>query len=102
MVYYRSMTKVTTETVDHVAALARLSLTVEERSTFARQLDEILSYAEAIQKLDLGDVLPMSHAGTAERFRSDSAGGHIPHERALAAAPDAADRLFRVPKVLGG
>jgi aspartyl-tRNA(Asn)/glutamyl-tRNA(Gln) amidotransferase subunit C len=96
------MTKVTTETVDHVAALARLSLTSEERSTFARQLDEILSYAEAIQKLELGDVPPMSHAGTVERFRADSPGGELPHERAFAAAPDPADRLFRVPKVLGG
>lgn len=96
------MTSVTPETVEHVAALARLSLTTEERSTFTRQLGEILSYAESIQKLDLADVPPMSHAGTVERFREDSPGGEISHEKAVAAAPDSAERLFRVPKVLGG
>jgi aspartyl-tRNA(Asn)/glutamyl-tRNA(Gln) amidotransferase subunit C len=94
------MTKVTRETVDHVAALARLSLTDEERSTFARQLDEILAYAESIQKLEV-DAPPMSHAGTVERFRDDSPTEELPHEQALSAAPDPADRLFRVPRVLG-
>jgi aspartyl-tRNA(Asn)/glutamyl-tRNA(Gln) amidotransferase subunit C len=96
----RSMAKVTRETVDHVASLARLSLTDEERSTFARQLDEILAYAEAIQKLEV-DVPPMSHAGTVARFREDVPSPSLPHDRALSAAPDPADRLFRVPKVLG-
>jgi aspartyl-tRNA(Asn)/glutamyl-tRNA(Gln) amidotransferase subunit C len=96
------MTTVTSETVQHVATLARLSLTDEERSTFTRQLDEILSYAEAIQKLELADVPPMSHAGVAERFREDAPAGELPHEKAVAAAPDSAERLFRVPRVLGG
>jgi aspartyl-tRNA(Asn)/glutamyl-tRNA(Gln) amidotransferase subunit C len=95
----RSMAQVTPETVDHVAALARLSLTDEERSTFARQLDEILAYADAIQKLEV-DAPPMSHAGTVARFREDVPSPSLSHERALSAAPDAADRLFRVPKVL--
>jgi len=96
------MAKVTSETVQHVANLARLSLTEEERSTFALQLDDVLSYAEAIQKLELADVPPMSHAGTVERFREDSPAGELPHEKVVAAAPDPAERLFRVPKVLGG
>jgi len=42
------MAHVTLETVDHVARLAHLSLTDEERRTFARQLDEILAYVELI------------------------------------------------------
>ena len=96
------MAKVTTDTVDHVAALARLSLTAQERSTFARQLDEILEYAEAIQKLDLAEVPPMSHAGDAARFREDSPAGELAHEQALGAAPDGGDRLFRVPRILAG
>ena len=36
------MARVTIETVDHVARLAHLSLSPEERETFARQLDEVL------------------------------------------------------------
>jgi aspartyl-tRNA(Asn)/glutamyl-tRNA(Gln) amidotransferase subunit C len=92
--------KVTAETVDHVAKLAHLSLSEEERGTFARQLDEILGYAESIQSLDVESVPPMSHAGTAERFRDDTPRESLPRERVLAAAPDPADRLFRVPRVI--
>ena len=94
------MPKVTVETVDHVAKLAYLSLSEEERGAFARQLDEILGYAESIQSLDVESVPAMSHAGTAERFREDAPCESLPRERALTAAPDPADSLFRVPRVI--
>jgi aspartyl-tRNA(Asn)/glutamyl-tRNA(Gln) amidotransferase subunit C len=96
------MAKVTVETVDHVARLARLSLTPEERETFARQLDEILAYAESIQALDTADVEPMSHAGTAPVFRPDEPRPGLDRSTVLSAAPDPAQTLFRVPRVLGG
>jgi aspartyl-tRNA(Asn)/glutamyl-tRNA(Gln) amidotransferase subunit C len=96
------MAKVTVETVDHVARLARLSLTDEERALFTRQLQEILAYAESIQALDTQGVPPMSHARISERLREDEAGASLSREQALAQAPDGADRLFRVPRVIGG
>lgn len=96
------MAKVTTETVDHVARLAHVSLTAEERSTFARQLGDILAYAESIQSLDTADVPPMSHAGTVEAFREDVPRESLESARALAAAPDPSDGLFRVPRIIGG
>jgi aspartyl-tRNA(Asn)/glutamyl-tRNA(Gln) amidotransferase subunit C len=96
------MARVTVETVDHVARLAHLSLSAEERETFARQLDEILAYAESIQALDTRDVEPMSHALTSEVLRDDIPAPELPREQALAAAPDADHGLFRVPKVIGG
>jgi len=96
------MARVTVETVDHVARLARLSLTAEERETFARQLDQILAYAESIQSLDTDAVPPMSHALTSEMVREDTPAPSLDRARVLEAAPDAADNLFRVPRVLGG
>ncbi len=96
------MARVTAATVDHVAQLARLSLTAEERETFARQLDEVLAYAESIHALDTRDVEPMSHALTSEVLRDDVPAPELPREQALAAAPDADSGLFRVPKVIGG
>ena len=96
------MARVTVDTVDHVARLAQLSLTPEERETFARQLDEVLAYAESIQALDTREVEPMSHAGTSESLRDDSPAAELPRERALEAAPDTDGALFRVPRVLGG
>jgi len=96
------MARVTVDTVDHVARLAQLSLTAEERATFARQLDEVLAYAESIQALDTRDVEPMSHAVTSEVLRDDAPAPELPRERALEAAPDTDGALFRVPRVLGG
>ena len=96
------MPRVTPDIVDHVARLARLSLTEEERKTFARQLDEVLAYAESIQSLDVSDVPPMSHVGSSEALRDDAFREGLSGETSLAAAPDPADRLFRVPRILGG
>jgi len=96
------MPKVTVETVDHVARLARLSLSEEERVLFARQLDQILEYAESIQALDTKAVEPMSHAFTAGAFREDVPREGLPRDRVLESAPDAQDGLFRVPRVIGG
>ena len=96
------MARVTVDTVAHVARLAQLSLTSEERATFARQLDEILAYAESIQALDTTDVEPMSHPVASEGLRDDAPAPELPRERALEGAPDTDGGLFRVPRVLGG
>jgi aspartyl-tRNA(Asn)/glutamyl-tRNA(Gln) amidotransferase subunit C len=96
------MPRVTVETVDHVARLARLSLTDEERRVFARQLEEILAWAESLQSLDTTDVPPMSQPGQSIALRKDEPRAGLDREAALAAASDAADGLFRVPRVLGG
>ena len=96
------MTKVTPDTVEHVARLAQLSLTPEERETFARQLDDILAYAESIQSLDTDGVPPMSHVSGAAGLRDDAPLPSLDRETVMAEAPDGAAGLFRVPRVLGG
>lgn len=96
------MPKVSVETVDHVARLAQLSLTPAERELFARQLQEILAYAEKVQAVDTVSVEPMSHARTSEALREDQPAAGIEREVALGEAPDAADHLFRVPRVIRG
>jgi aspartyl-tRNA(Asn)/glutamyl-tRNA(Gln) amidotransferase subunit C len=94
------MARVTVETVEHVARLAQLSLTAEEKESFARELQEILAYAETIQGLDTEAVEPMSHAAAAEVLREDVPCPSLDRERVMAAAPDAESGLFRVPRVL--
>ncbi len=96
------MTKVTPETVEHVARLAQLSLTPDERATFARQLDDVLAYAESIQSLDTDGVEPMSHAAGAGLLRADQPQPSLDRETVMAEAPDGESGLFRVPRVLGG
>jgi aspartyl-tRNA(Asn)/glutamyl-tRNA(Gln) amidotransferase subunit C len=94
------MPRVTEATVEHVARLARLSLTDEERRLFARQLEEILAWAESLQALDTSDVPPMSHPREAESLREDEPREGLDRQAVLRGAPDAADDLFRVPRVI--
>ena len=94
------MAEITVETVEHVARLARLSLSPDEKERFARELQEILSYAETIQALDTDGVEPMSHAAATEVLRDDATRPSLDRERVLAEAPDAASGLFRVPRVI--
>lgn len=96
------MPRATVETVDHVARLARLSLSDDERQTFARQLDQILAYAEKLQALDTEGVEPMSHAAARPAFREDVVRAGLARATVLGSAPDAAEGLFRAPRILAG
>jgi aspartyl-tRNA(Asn)/glutamyl-tRNA(Gln) amidotransferase subunit C len=95
----------TFEEVDRIAALANLALTDREREKFARQLADILGYAERLSKVDTQGVSPTSHVLYEQTVvREDEVVPCLPRDEALANAPDA-DRkagLFRVPRVIGG
>jgi len=47
-------------------------------------------------------VPPMSHALAGGRFRADVPHEGLDRETLLAGAPDSAEGLFRVPRVIGG
>jgi aspartyl-tRNA(Asn)/glutamyl-tRNA(Gln) amidotransferase subunit C len=95
------MPRVTVETVERVARLAHLSLTAEERTLFARQLDDILTWAESLQAVDVSAVDPWGPPAQ-EALREDEPQPGLPRSRALEGAPDTAEGLFRVPRVIGG
>jgi aspartyl-tRNA(Asn)/glutamyl-tRNA(Gln) amidotransferase subunit C len=109
--------KVTDKDVAYVADLANLELTAEERAGMLRDLNSILEYVDRLNELDTSDVLPMAQVSDrygvdvakqgSARFeyasREDVLEGlrkSLPHEEALANAPDADDDFFRVPKVI--
>jgi len=93
--------KITVADVEHVARLARLDLTADEKTLFAGQMDAILGYVEKLKELHTDDILPTSHAVPMENaFREDRARPSIGVEKALANAPDRAESFYRVPKVI--
>ncbi len=88
-------------TVDHVARLARLDLSDDERERMGAELGDILEHAAKIQKLDLDDVEPTSHAIPIRNvMRPDEARPSLSQAEALANAPEAAEGRFRVPRIL--
>jgi aspartyl-tRNA(Asn)/glutamyl-tRNA(Gln) amidotransferase subunit C len=98
------MSSLTHDDVDRIAELARLALTDRERDLFARQLADILTYADQISRVPTDGVAPTSHVQFEQSvLRDDVVRPSLPREEALANAPDAATAagLFRVPKVIG-
>ena len=87
--------------VEHIARLARLWLSAEEKKLYAKQLSAILEFADNLQKLDTKDAPPTSHAIPMKNvFREDKS---VPCENAddiLANAPAEEGRMFRVPRIL--
>jgi len=93
--------KLTRAEVEHIAELAKLGLTEEEREKFREQLSAILEYAEMLQRLDTeaipptATVLPLRNV-----MRPDEAGSSFPLEDILANAPQAEDSYFKVQAIL--
>lgn len=87
--------------VEHVAKLARLEVSEEEKVIFARQLSAILSYMDQLKELDTTGVEPTATVlPAANVFREDEVRPSLPREQALANAPEQVDGFFRVPKIL--
>jgi aspartyl-tRNA(Asn)/glutamyl-tRNA(Gln) amidotransferase subunit C len=89
------------ENIEHIASLARLSLTEEEKDLFGSQLSSIFNYMEKLNGLDTTDVEPTSHVlPLSNVMRDDVPQPSIPREDTLLNAPDHTDKFFRVPKII--
>jgi aspartyl-tRNA(Asn)/glutamyl-tRNA(Gln) amidotransferase subunit C len=87
--------------VDHVARLARLALTPEEKERFGQQLALILEHAAKVGEVAAEDVPPTSHpVPRANVYRPDEIRPGLSHQEALSTAPEAEDGRFRVPKIV--
>jgi aspartyl-tRNA(Asn)/glutamyl-tRNA(Gln) amidotransferase subunit C len=93
--------RISKEEIEHIASLARLSLTEEEKELFGSQLSSILDYMAKLSELDTRNVEPTSHVLPISNVMRDDIPGHsIPREDALMNAPDHTDKFFRVPKII--
>jgi aspartyl-tRNA(Asn)/glutamyl-tRNA(Gln) amidotransferase subunit C len=90
--------------VEKIAALANLELDSAELDLFARQLADILHYADQVQQIDTTGVPPTASVVTQhESDREDAVLPSLDRDAALANAPDGnlEAGLFKVPRVIG-
>jgi aspartyl-tRNA(Asn)/glutamyl-tRNA(Gln) amidotransferase subunit C len=90
--------------VEAVAALASLELSDSEIELFAKQLGDILEYANQVQNIDTTGVPPTATVVTRHSAdRADAIVASLDRADALANAPDASLQagLFKVPRVIG-
>jgi aspartyl-tRNA(Asn)/glutamyl-tRNA(Gln) amidotransferase subunit C len=109
--------KITEQDVSYVAGLANLDLTEEERAHMVRDLNSILEYVDKLSRLNTDKVEPMAQVSDRYGVDSSKSGSDrfayasredvlfglrpsLPHEEALANAPDADENFFKVPKVI--
>ncbi|MFA6430820.1 MAG: Asp-tRNA(Asn)/Glu-tRNA(Gln) amidotransferase subunit GatC [Candidatus Margulisiibacteriota bacterium] len=87
--------------VDHIAKLARLALSDEEKELYAKQLSAILEYANNLNKIDTTNILPTSHAIPMKNvFREDKAIPCNNVDDILANGPETEKHMFKVPKIM--
>ena len=87
--------------VRYIARLARLELSNEEVARYQSQLSDVLTFVEALRKVDVSGVEPTAHASPVFNvFRRDEAQASFTPKEALANAPRQANDLFVVTKVV--
>ncbi len=86
--------------VEHIAKLARLQLTDEQKERYRGQLEAILDHVAKLQELDTKDVLPTaSVAVTQMPLREDEPRPGLSRDDLLKNAPKRDDDQFRIPPV---
>ena len=87
--------------IDYVAKLARIELTDDEKTTYSRQLGQILEYFERLSKIDVSGVEPSAHAHAIYNvMRDDVETPAMSVADALLNAPASRENQVCVPKVV--
>lgn len=93
--------------VEHIANLARLDLTDEEKTRIREQLSEVLDYFTRLQKLDTSGIPPTSsilstNASSHDQtiLRADEPRPGLSRTDLFRNAPQTESDQFRVPPVL--
>lgn len=90
----------TAQEIDHIAGLARLQLTDEQKELYREQLSHILDYIAKLRQLDTANVPPTAGGGlTQMELRPDGSRPSLPTKVLLENAPDSEAGQFKIPPV---
>lgn len=93
--------KITTEMVDYISVLSRLSLPEDEKIPMTAQLERIIAYMDVLNQLDTQNVEPMSHVFPIKNVtRPDTIEPSSDRAQLLAGAPVPDEEAFLVPKTV--
>lgn len=93
--------KVTKETIEYVANLARLNISEAEKGKLTLDMENIISYVDKLNELDTANVKPMEHVIPMQNvLREDVVTDSFNREELLKSAPSHENGCYRVPKVV--
>jgi len=91
---------ITIKDVEHVAKLARLELTEEEKELYTKQLGDVLKYVDQMNEVDTSNVRPMTQViDFVNVMREDEVRYDVSKEELMANAPEEENGFFKVPKI---
>jgi aspartyl-tRNA(Asn)/glutamyl-tRNA(Gln) amidotransferase subunit C len=94
---------ITKDQLKHLAELAKIEFTEEELESFLKDINQILSYVEEIQKLDLDQFEPMI-GGILQKLslREDEIARAEPEtkELILEQFPEKKDNFLKTPRII--
>lgn len=86
--------------IEHLAKLANLPLTEQEKQKFEKQLQEILSYISKLNEVDTKKVEPIGHiTGLVNVTRPDEAKSSLNQDDVLKNAPKTHNGFFEVDAI---
>ncbi len=93
--------RITRDTVEHIAWLAHIELSDEEKNLLTEQFNKILDYFEVIDEVDTENVPPTYHVlDLVNIFRDDMPENPMSREEALRNASEKEDGFFKAPRIV--
>ena len=97
---YNSSMSLSLDEVEHIASLARLDLTPDEKNRYREQLSAILDHVAQLQKLDTSSIQPTAGVFSAENpLRLDVSRPGLTPEALLETAAQKERSQFKIPPV---
>jgi len=96
--------KLSVKDIDYIAKLARLQLSEEEKKTYTKQISEVLSYMDRLNKVDTKNVPPAFQVAldpfSPSALRSDKPRTSLSQKAALSAAAKTNKNYIVVPQTI--
>lgn len=93
--------KINEQTLAHIEALAKLTVDEHQRELTLKKIIGVLDMLDEVNMDDIADLEPLYHPlEIHQALRADNADADIDRDSIQAQAPQVADGLFLVPKVI--
>ena len=93
--------KISAKDVEHVADLARMYITDEEKKALESELSAIIDFADKLSEADTDGIEPAAHAIHIQNvFRNDEVVPSYKREELIENAPDKQAGCFAVPRIV--
>ena len=94
--------KITEDVVAHVANLAQIALSDEQKVVMLHELSTVLGYIDELNEVDTEGFEPLSHVfDVTNVMRPDVVAGTVDRAILLANAPECTDEAWVVPRTVG-